>query len=417
MLVYFHGGGWVIGDLDTVDEPAAPARQPAPAPWSSRSTTGWRPSTASRRPFDDCYAATAWVAEHAAELGGDPARVAVGGDSAGGNLAAVVALAARDRRGPRAGRPAADLPGHELRLHHAVLRRERRGLPADPGPMDWFWEHYLGAQDLGDPYACPARAENLVGLPPALVVTAEFDPLRDEGEAYAARLRAAGRRGHRHPLRRHDPRLRVDPRCHPQRRRHHRRPHHRLPRRYRAGPGNRAWNHDTPSREESGLPVEGLGRWSVCARWRCRWRRWSCSRRPGVGRRRAAGSFLGSGGIDSSRVATVRFGGSAESDTRRLAGSGARSGVASSVDSRRRQSTGRGRWPRGRRRSSSGGAGCASAVLSFRSTCTPWSSASNRIEPPTSAPGPPPNAIPALRRTYASNGKSRVPWPTLKSSN
>ena len=144
---------------------------------------------------EDCYAATKWAADNAAALNCDAARIAVGGTSAGATLAAAVALMARDRGGPRvayqllvypATTSALDTPSHRefAKDSYYILSR------AD---MEWFWGHYLGSEaDRTNPYACPAYATTLRGVAPAFVITAEYDPLRDEGEAYAARLREEG---------------------------------------------------------------------------------------------------------------------------------------------------------------------------------------------------------------------------------
>ncbi len=192
VIVYFHGGGWVIGELDTVDNPL---RRIANRTGAVVVSVDYRLAPEHRYPaaFDDSYAATAWVAEHAAELGGEPERVAVCGDSAGGNLAAAVAIAARDRQGPRLTAQLLIYPVTDFGFTTESYEQNGEGYLLTKGSMQWFWAHYLGAQDLGkDPYACPARADDLSGLPPAFVATAEFDPLRDEGEAYAANLRIAG---------------------------------------------------------------------------------------------------------------------------------------------------------------------------------------------------------------------------------
>ncbi|MEQ3549537.1 alpha/beta hydrolase [Pseudonocardia nematodicida] len=192
MIVYFHGGGWVIGDLDVCDNPV---RRIALATGAVVVSVDYRlaPEHVYPAAFDDAYAATAWVAEHAAELGGDAARIAVSGDSAGGNLAAAVAIAARDRGGPRLAAQLLLYPATDFDFTSGSYAENGAGYLLTIGSMQWFWAHYLGAQDLDrDPYLCPARAESLAGLPPAFVATAEFDPLRDEGEAYAANLRVAG---------------------------------------------------------------------------------------------------------------------------------------------------------------------------------------------------------------------------------
>jgi acetyl esterase len=192
VIVYFHGGGWVVGDVDVCDNPV---RRIANRTGSVVVSVDYRlaPEHVYPAAFDDCFAATAWVAEHAAELGADPDKIAVSGDSAGGNLAAAVALAARDRQGPRLAAQLLLYPVTDFDFTTPSYTDNGEGYLLTRGSMQWFWAHYLGAQDLGkDPYACPARADSLVGLPPAFVATAEFDPLRDEGEAYAAKMRAAG---------------------------------------------------------------------------------------------------------------------------------------------------------------------------------------------------------------------------------
>jgi acetyl esterase len=192
VVVYFHGGGWVIGDLEVVDQPC---RQLASAAGAIVVSVDYRLAPEHRYPaaFDDCYAATVWVGAHAAEIGGDPARLAVAGDSAGGNLAAAVALAARDRGGPELAAQLLIYPVTDFNFGTASYQDNREGYLLTKGSMQWFWAHYLGAQDLDkDPYACPLRADSLVGLPPAYVATSEYDPLRDEGEAYARRLEEAG---------------------------------------------------------------------------------------------------------------------------------------------------------------------------------------------------------------------------------
>jgi acetyl esterase len=191
VLVYCHGGGWVIGSLETHD---GLCRQLATAAGCIIVSVDYRlaPEHCFPAAPEDCYAATRWVADNARGLGGDPARIAVGGDSAGGNLAAVVSLMARDRKGPPLVfqllvYPVTDAPGLT-----GSYRENARDYFLTAEMMDWFWRHYAGSDPARrDVYACPLRATDLRGLPPALVITAEFDPLRDEGEAYAARLRDA----------------------------------------------------------------------------------------------------------------------------------------------------------------------------------------------------------------------------------
>jgi len=192
VIVYFHGGGWVIGDLEVPDKPC---RTLAKAAGAVVVSVDYRLGPEHRYPaaFDDCYAATAWVAEHAEDVGADAGKLAVAGESAGGNLATAVALAARERGGPSIGAQLLVYPVTDFNFDTASYDENADGYLLTKGSMQWFWAHYLGAQDLGqDPYACPARAESLAGLPPAYVATAEYDPLRDEGEAYAAALRSAG---------------------------------------------------------------------------------------------------------------------------------------------------------------------------------------------------------------------------------
>lgn len=192
VVVYLHGGGWVIGDLDVVDKPC---RRIAASTGAIVVSVDYRlaPEHPYPAPFDDCYAATAWVAEHAAELGGDPARLAVAGDSAGGNLAAAVALAARDRGGPALSAQLLLYPVIDFNFGTPSYSDNAEGYLLNKASMQWFWAHYLGAQELGaDPYICPGRSASLADLPPAYVATCEYDPLRDEGESYAQRLAADG---------------------------------------------------------------------------------------------------------------------------------------------------------------------------------------------------------------------------------
>jgi acetyl esterase len=142
---------------------------------------------------EDCYAATCWVAANAAALGVDATRIAIGGDSAGGNLAAVVALLARDRRGPRLAHQLLVYPVIDCAFDTKSYLDNAAGYFLTREMMRWFWHHYLDKPDqAADPVASPIRAATLAGLAPATVITAEYDPLRDEGEAYASRLAQAG---------------------------------------------------------------------------------------------------------------------------------------------------------------------------------------------------------------------------------
>ncbi|SNY89551.1 acetyl esterase [Nocardia amikacinitolerans] len=193
VLVFFHGGGFVLGDLDThdglcrslangaeslvvsVDYPRAPEHKFPAAP-------------------DACYAATRWVAENAADLGGDPTRIAVGGDSAGGNLAAVVALMARDLGGPALVFQLLIYPDLDFRRTNYSIR-EFAGKYGNisRATQHWFMDNYLTTEaEKLDPRVSPLLAPDLSGLPPTLVITAEYDALRDEGEQYGRRLEEAG---------------------------------------------------------------------------------------------------------------------------------------------------------------------------------------------------------------------------------
>jgi acetyl esterase len=188
-LVYFHGGGWVVCDLDTHDVVCTAIAHRAGAVVIA---VDYRLAPEHKFPaaVTDSYAATAWVASNAKKLGIDPKRISVGGDSAGGNLAAVVSLKSRDQDGPAIELqvmvyPVTDLSSfatpsyQEFGENHYLTKSE----------MEWFRDHYLRSmEDARDPHASPLLTLDLSGLPPALIITAECDPLRDEGEAYAKRL-------------------------------------------------------------------------------------------------------------------------------------------------------------------------------------------------------------------------------------
>jgi acetyl esterase len=191
-LVYFHGGGWVIGDLDTHD---GVCRLIANAGGCAVISVDYRLAPEHKFPaaVHDAVAATEWVAANAGPLGIDASRLAVGGDSAGGNLAAVVALVARDRGGPRLRFQMLIYPATDFVTSDDPQRERFEGFPLNVVTMNWFRDHYLrGVVDHGDWRASPLRAKDLRGLPQAYVLTAGFDPLRVEGEAYANRLRDAG---------------------------------------------------------------------------------------------------------------------------------------------------------------------------------------------------------------------------------
>jgi acetyl esterase len=191
-LVYFHGGGFVIGGLETHD---GTCRSLANATGCIVVSVDYRLAPEHKFPAapEDCYAATRWVAEKGAEIGVDTRRVAIGGDSAGGNLTAVVALMARDRGGPALRHQLLVYPVANHAFDTPSYRENATGYLLSREMMRWFWNHYLArAEDGAGTYASPLRAASLAGLPPAHVITAEFDPLRDEGEALAARLAREG---------------------------------------------------------------------------------------------------------------------------------------------------------------------------------------------------------------------------------
>ena len=190
-VVLFHGGGWVIGDLDTHDAMARSLCRDCRAVVVS---VDYR--LAPEAPFpaavEDAVAATRWAAAHLDELGGDD-RLAVAGDSAGGNLAAVVAQSLRDEAGAALVAQLLVYPATDATGDYPSRVENGTGYFLERPTMDWFMRHYsAGGAVLTDPRVSPLRAADLSGLPPAVVVTAGFDPLRDEGEAYAAALRDAG---------------------------------------------------------------------------------------------------------------------------------------------------------------------------------------------------------------------------------
>jgi acetyl esterase len=190
-LLYFFGGGWVLGTIDTAD---GVSRSLANSSGALVVVAGYR--LAPEHPFpaaiDDCYATLRWVAEHAAEIGADPARLAVGGDSAGGNLAAAVALRARDDGIALAGQLLV-YPNTDQLADDESMRGAEDPFLFNRHSVAWYRTHYLiDDQDAASPLASPLRAPSLAGLAPALVITAGYDPLRDQGEAYARRLADEG---------------------------------------------------------------------------------------------------------------------------------------------------------------------------------------------------------------------------------
>lgn len=192
VLAYFHGGGWVVGDLDTHDIPCR-----ALTNRSGCIVVAVDYRLAPEHPFpaavEDAWAVTKWLAANAGSLGGDPARLAVGGDSAGGNLAAAVAIRARDAGAPRIGFQLLVYPVTDYEFESQSYIDNADGYYLTRDSMVWYWGHYLASESDGVSVdASPLRVADAVGLPPALVITAEFDPLRDQGEAFGRRLQAAG---------------------------------------------------------------------------------------------------------------------------------------------------------------------------------------------------------------------------------
>jgi acetyl esterase len=192
VLVYFFGGGWSLGTLDTCDDVC---RRLANGASCVTVSVGYRLAPEHKFPaaVHDCYAGLAWVASHAAELAADPSRVAVGGDSSGGNLAAAVTLLARQRGGPALVHQLLVYPNTDYQADTPSMREMTDERFFNPHSVRWYWGLYLASpQDGADPLASPLRCADLTGLPPATVISAEYDPLRDEGERYAGRLAAAG---------------------------------------------------------------------------------------------------------------------------------------------------------------------------------------------------------------------------------
>jgi acetyl esterase len=191
LLVFFHGGGFVTGDLDTHDEPCRVLCRHAGVHVLS---VEYRlaPEHPFPAPVEDAVAALRWAIANAASLGADPGAVAVGGDSAGGNLAAVATQALVREGGPAPVLQVLIYPVTDFAARTRSQDLFGDGLFLTDADQEWFTDHYLQGRDPADPRLSPLRAADLGGLPPAIVVTAGFDPLRDEGEAYAAALSAAG---------------------------------------------------------------------------------------------------------------------------------------------------------------------------------------------------------------------------------
>ena len=188
-MVFFHGGRWVIGDLDVVCRKLADEGQLVIISVDYRRAPEHKFPAA----VDDAVTATKWVAENSKQLGVAASRLVVGGDSAGGNLAAVVAIAARDGNGPAIAGQVLIYPATDFAMTHPSHSDPETSILLTHAVIRWFGDHYLnGAADVHDWRASPARAKTLIGLPPAYVLTAGADPLRDEGDEYAHRLKQAG---------------------------------------------------------------------------------------------------------------------------------------------------------------------------------------------------------------------------------
>lgn len=192
VLVYFHGGGFVTGDLDMVD---GPCRMIANRAECVVVSVDYRLSPEHKfpAPLEDAYAAVKWIAENGETISVDSNRLAVGGDSAGGNLAAAVSLMAKDKNGPVISYQLLVYPTLNYSFDTESYLAFEEGYLLSTKDLEWFWNHYLQDEKDGiNPYASPLLAKDLSGLPPALIIVAEFDQLRDDGEAYGKRLKEAG---------------------------------------------------------------------------------------------------------------------------------------------------------------------------------------------------------------------------------
>ncbi len=191
-LVVFHGGCWIVGNIDVAD---TPHRALAAATGCVVVAVNYQkaPEHPFPVPLEDCYSGVRWTVEHAAELGVDPTRIAVAGDSAGGNLAAAVCLLARERGDEQPAAQVLIYPALDPDLDTASATAYAEGYGLSTGDMRWSWEQYAPDEATRhSPLVAPLRAPSLEGLAPAVVVTAEFDILCDEGRRYAERLRDAG---------------------------------------------------------------------------------------------------------------------------------------------------------------------------------------------------------------------------------
>ncbi|MDQ2649265.1 MAG: alpha/beta hydrolase [Actinomycetota bacterium] len=191
LYVFLHGGGWCVGDLDQRDPRC---RTIADAVGCVVASVDYRmaPENAFPVPLDDSFAALRWLVDHSTELGIDPERVAIGGESAGANLAAAMCLLARDQGGPALRFQWLDVPAVDLTMSLPSIERLATGYGLTKVGMERYRAAYLGDGDQLDPRASPLHADTHAGLPPALITTMEFDPLRDDGLAYVQALRDAG---------------------------------------------------------------------------------------------------------------------------------------------------------------------------------------------------------------------------------
>lgn len=192
VIVYLHGGGWVIGDLDHSD---ALCRLLCLEAAALIVNVEYRLAPEHKYPAaaEDCFAVVCWLGEHASQLRADARRMAVAGSSAGGNLAAATTLMSRDRGGPELSAQLLVCPVMDSSCVSPSFVEFADGYIVSAEDMRWYWQQYLEREvQASEPYACPLRADDLSGLPDALVITAECDPVRDDGERYATRLRSAG---------------------------------------------------------------------------------------------------------------------------------------------------------------------------------------------------------------------------------
>lgn len=196
VIVYFHGGGWVTGDIDVFD---ALCRALVHHSGAHVVSVGYSLAPEHKFPegLQDAYAAICWASDHSADFGADPSRIAVAGDSAGGNLAAAVTILARDRVGPKISLQLLLYPvvvyESDDTGHSESYKQNSEGYYLTAGKMDWYWKQYLPSSEQGqDSLVSVLHTDDLSNLPPAVVVTAEYDMLRDQGKAYADRLQAAG---------------------------------------------------------------------------------------------------------------------------------------------------------------------------------------------------------------------------------